>query len=84
MRDIRTLCDAEGCGKPLALQFSFFHERKADGAGGMEDWDWTFDLCPAHQAALLHAILESIERVPFTLEQAKKFTERLNIKARLG
>jgi len=43
MREERTLCDL--CGKPGARMFSIFKERKPDGAGSMENWNYTFDLC---------------------------------------
>lgn len=84
MNETRVLCDVEGCNKPGAIRQSFFKERLADGAGSMENWHYTFDLCPLHIAAFLSAIFESIERSAFTLESALRFTSGFKIKTRVG
>lgn len=43
MRETRLLCDK--CGKPQCRSYSIFKERRADGAGSMENWNYGFDLC---------------------------------------
>jgi len=61
MNETRTLCDVKSC-KNLAKPFSFFKDRIADAAGGMENWYYAFDLCDDHQACLLKALLRHLEK----------------------
>jgi len=55
-------CDVQNCKFSNASGFSFFKERRQDGAGSMENWYYTFDLCPQHQAELLTVLLNLIEK----------------------
>jgi hypothetical protein len=59
MNRTSVICDVENCGKPDAERLSFFKERKSDGAGGMEDWFYVFDLCPRHVRVMLSNILQN-------------------------
>ena len=72
-------CDVKGCKNRNASVFSIFSHRDADSAGGMENWYYVFDLCPAHTTSLAHNLLERI-----TPEEAKLFLEGRGIEARLG
>lgn len=60
MRINVTICDVKGC-KLDAQHITFFKERKADGAGSMENWSYAFDLCPKHQKEFLQEILAKFE-----------------------
>ena len=62
MKVINTVCDAEGCKAHDAERISMFKERKADGAGGMENWYYTFDLCARHTLLFLRDLLEKITK----------------------
>ena len=54
----KVLCDVQGCKAEDAIRFSIFKERRANGAGSMENWNWVFDLCPKHIIFFLKGILE--------------------------
>lgn len=61
MRVERTECDRETCKTgSTAKHFHIFKERKADAAGGMENWDYVFDLCPKCTADLLQRVLKDV------------------------
>ena len=61
MREERTLCDVEGC-KQIGRSFSFFKDRRPDGAGSCENWYYHFDLCPIHQENLLIKFFQTFEK----------------------
>ena len=73
-----TVCDK--CSKPSTKSFFIFKERKADAAGGMEDWNYTFDLC-ADCCAL---VLEEIFSAPLQAEACvSMLSSGLKIKMRV-
>ncbi len=74
MRVEKTICDRKGCGKDDAVTFHLFKERRADGAGSMEDWDYQFDLCSNCSRVLLTAILETFGKFTHNLEKAEVLT----------
>lgn len=76
------ICDREGCGKDNATSLTLFKERKADGAGGMEDWFYIFDLCPTCAVSILDAIFSTLRRDTLTEEKAVKFLKDRRIKMR--
>jgi len=51
-----THCDK--CKKAGAKPFSIFKDRKADGAGSMENWYYQFDLCAECCAIVLQQFFE--------------------------
>ena len=52
------VCDKLDCKTENYVErFSIFLERKADQAGGMEDWYAQFDLCHHHAIELLNELL---------------------------
>jgi hypothetical protein len=61
----KTICDVEGCGHEAVHGkatngFHIYKDRRADGAGSMENWYYTFDLCPKHiEDFLLRVTLKS-------------------------
>ena len=55
-----TVCDWKGCRASGATGSAAFLERKADGAGSMEDWHLVFDLCPKHMALILSKALDAL------------------------
>lgn len=57
----KVVCDVQGCKDENAISFSLFKERKADGAGGMENWYLVFDLCPKHIITMLKSVLEDYD-----------------------
>jgi len=61
MQETRTLCDVEEC-KNLANRFSFFKERRMDGAGGSENWYYTFDLCTTHQSTFVTNVIDHVSQ----------------------
>lgn len=61
MKETITFCDMSGC-KAKASHFTFFKDRKADGAGGMENWNYAFDICESDQRILLQRLLTTFER----------------------
>lgn len=62
MKKTVAVCDVDECKRENASQFSFFKDRRPDGAGSMENWYYQFDLCPMHQIALLIFLLEFFEK----------------------
>ena len=74
MKITRTLCDRTSCKNENAEPFYLFKERLADGAGGMEDWSFTFDLCPHCTKMLLAAVLNHYGQ----------FIKDLNVLTKLG
>lgn len=80
MKVEKILCDREECKGEDATTFTLYKERKADGAGGIETWYHTFDLCPKEQTILLQRILQDLGR-----EHQNEFLtiiKRLKIKTR--
>ena len=62
MSEIKEIqCDVEGCKFRNAHTFSLFDERKYNGQD-YDDWDFVFDLCPAHEHQCLQAILTNLGR----------------------
>lgn len=55
----RIRCDVKECMKEDATRFTAFKDRKADAAGGMENWHFVFDLCPHHTIIVLRDLLDS-------------------------
>ncbi len=58
MRVVKTMCDREDCKREGANKLHLFQTRKSDGAGSMEDWHYTFDLCHEDEHTLLERILD--------------------------
>ena len=56
-----TQCDVGGCKFRNAHTFSLFDERKYNGQD-YDDWDFVFDLCPAHEHTVLQSILTNFGR----------------------
>ena len=67
-------CDVNGCENDGAQKFQIFKERKADGAGSMEDWFYVFDLCSGCQTEILHFLFE-VERCAKTPVETALFTK---------
>ena len=86
MKITRTLCDRNGCKNENAEPFYLFKERKADGAGGMEDWSFVFDLCPHCTNVLLTAVLNHYSQYITDLNTGTllAFLSKLGIKTRVG
>lgn len=78
MKIQRVGCDVEGCKAENAQSFSIYKERKADGAGGMENWYYVFDLCPQHIVEVLKDLLEDL----VDAEYAQKLFKSFKIKTR--
>ena len=76
----RKVCDVKDCKNSYAdaNRFSVFKDRKADGAGGMENWYWKFDLCVTHQIQLLQDFLDGTQK-----DTPAKILESHNIEARV-
>ena len=56
------VCDKKDCkANQGTRRFSIFVERKADQAGGMEDWEAVFDLCPFHAANVLQEFFSDLK-----------------------
>lgn len=55
-------CDVKDCKNSNAKGFSFYKERRQDGAGSMEDWYYSFDLCQEHQKEYFQLILDSLQK----------------------
>lgn len=56
----KTICYCDVCGKENAVPVSQFAERKADGAGSMENWYYTVDLCAACILANYQALINTL------------------------
>lgn len=56
------LCDVKGCVSAEAHNFSFFKDRRLDGAGSCENWYYSFDLCVNHAITLLEGLLGTFEK----------------------
>lgn len=84
MKITRTLCDRTSCKNENAEPFYLFKERKADGAGGMEDWNFMFDLCPHCTKVLLAAVLNHYSQFITDLNVGTllAFLTKLGIKTR--
>jgi hypothetical protein len=83
MNDNRVLCDRDTCHQPNALRNFLFKERVADGAGGMEDTHWVFDLCSKDANALLGDILSELRYRTFDTEFMLKVLAKRGIKTRV-
>lgn len=59
MKIEQVVCDR--CKKSNAKTFRVFKDRKADGAGSMENWYYTFDLCSGCCGELLETAIETLE-----------------------
>lgn len=84
MRVEHILCDREYCKNEHALKSSLFKERKADGAGGMEDWYYQFELCAPCQQTLIDHIFEHVRNKTFTSDDALTLLKTLHIKYTVG
>ena len=76
----KRVCDVKDCKREDATLFSFFKDRRPDGAGSMENWNYSFDLCPLHQKEVLQTLLDTFG---ITEQQLKlvKLLENFKIKA---
>lgn len=65
MQVTKSICDVDDCGHDAVRGqavngFHIFKDRRVDGAGSMENWFYTFDLCPKHvEEFLLRVTLKS-------------------------
>jgi hypothetical protein len=79
MRVEKMVCDWPDCKSENARSVSTFHDRRADAAGGMENWYLMFDLCADHQSKLLHAALDGLGTV-----NAKALVAKYKIPTQIG
>lgn len=77
MRENRVLCDR--CKAPEAKSLDIFKDRKADGAGGMENWNYNFDLCGRCALVLLEMLIEITDNAV-----ALKIVTEAGVKTRVG
>jgi hypothetical protein len=75
-------CDRESCKKRDAERFRIFNERKADGAGSMEDWYFEFDLCRNDTTFLLSTILAHLSRKDVTKGWVIEVIKAMGVKVR--
>lgn len=54
------VCDRDECKQENAIPCQTFSDRRMDGAGSMENWYYTFDLCPECCGALLDRCLDKL------------------------
>jgi len=70
---IQRQCDVKGCDNLQADPYSIFKDRRADGAGSMENIYYVFDLCPACTRKKLAYLLTNLPS-----EQAGAFLKNIN------
>lgn len=58
----RTACDIPGCKREDAIELTYFKDRTADGAGGMENNYYVWDMCPKHLLDFTKALLDTHEK----------------------